>query len=229
MGVIDIIPISFNFGGVVGMKNFTDELVDIIIQGETPRLDAIMQDVAKKIQGDMVAVTYSALDMFYQDYMPPDRKYIRVDEYHKRHKMDKYGRVRDKNGRIIKKSAAKESLSETERRRANDRSLMTAMKAMKASGQPAIGVCRPIDGLFGYQAGVIFDEEVAKRMHHSDKGNGFTEWDIVEDFLWGVHGNEDVYTTTPSAGWVLYEYVSSYKPRLDMHYKSALRKYRNKY
>lgn len=211
------------------MKNFANTLADIIMQRETPRLQDIMQDVSKEIQKDFVEMTYSVLDAFYQDYMPPDRTYIRVDEYHARHKMDKYGRMRDKKGRIVKKLNARESQSNTERRRASDRSLMTAVRAMNASGQPAIGVCRPIDGFFGYQAGVIFDEEIASRMKHSVKGDNFTEWDIVEDFLWGVHGNESVYTTTPSAGYVLYEYVNSYKPRFDMHYKNALRKYKNKY
>lgn len=195
------------------MKDFTETLVNTIIERETPRLNNIMQEVAKKIQGDVVAVTYSAIDMFYQDYSP--EVYIRTDDYKKRH-----NNQRKKNGQFRQKKSAMEY------KRGRDVSLKSAIKTMEASGQPAIGVCRPLDGIFGYQAGVVFDESYfEKRMLHSVKGSNFTEWDIVEDFLWGVHGNESVHTTDPSAGWALYEYIDSYKPRFDKHYNDACKKF----
>ena len=199
------------------MKDFARTLADLIIERETPRLNNIMQEVAQKIQGDMVAVTYSVIDAFYEDYTHADgRIYIRTDEYKKKH-----NNQRDKSGKFRQKN------SKTEFIRGRDKSLMTAVKAMEASGQPAIGVCRPLDNRFGYQAGVIFDESYfEKKMKHSIKGDNFTEWDIVEDFLWGVHGNENVATTTPSAGWVLYEYVNSYKPKFDKHYNDACKKFK---
>ena len=66
------------------MKNFANTLADIIVENETPRLDNIMQEVSKKIQGDVVAVTYNVIDFFYQDYKP--QYYIRTDDYKKRFK-----------------------------------------------------------------------------------------------------------------------------------------------
>jgi len=192
------------------MKDFTDGLMTLISQNEAKRLDNVMYDVAQKIQGDLVAVTYNVIDAFYEDYTRDQgRTYIRTDEY--KHPRGKNGKFRYKN--------------RSEWKRSNDVSLRSAIKSME-SGVPAIGVCRPIDSRFGYQAGVIFDEEqLSKKMRHSVKGNNFTEWDIVEDFLWGVHGNEAVYTTTPSAGYVLYNYVNSYKTRFDKHYKDAIKKF----
>lgn len=203
------------------MKNFTNFMVDMILENERPRLENIMQEVAKNIQNDMVAVTYSLVDAFYSDYTQPPRVYIRTDDYKKRHKFDAKGRKHSR------KTGAPVKRSKTEAKRANDISLMSAVKALEVSGQPAIGICRPIDGVFGYQAGVVFDEGYFERnMKHTIKGNNFTEWDIVEDFLWGVHGNEAVYTTDPSAGWTLYEYLNSYKPKFDKHYNNALKKFK---
>ena len=195
------------------MKDFTNDLANFIVSNEKPRLDNIMREVAEKIQGDMISVTYSVIDAFYQGYSP--QVYIRTDTYRvsRSHPKDK------KSGQFRKKN-------KTELDRSGDVSLMSAIKSLGESGQPAIGVCRPLDGGFGYQAGVLFDESYfSKKMRHSVKGNNFTEWDIVEDFLWGVHGNESVATTTPSAGLVLYEYLNSYKPIFDMHYNNACKKF----
>jgi hypothetical protein len=194
------------------MRDFTDDLKTLIGQNEAERLNNIMYEVAKKIQGDVVAVTYNVIDAFYEDYSRANgRKYIRTDEY--KHPHGKGGKFRRKKK------------SEWDSSRSKDVNLMSAVKRME-NGEPAIGVCRPLDGMFGYQAGVIFDEEsVASKMKHSVKGNDFTEWDIVEDFLWGVHGNESVYTTTPSAGLALYDYINSYKTRFDKHYKDACKKF----
>ena len=195
------------------MKNFANTLADIIVENEIPRLDNIMQEVSKKIQGDVVAVTYNVIDFFYQDYKP--QYYIRTDDYKKR-----FNNQRNKKGQFKPKS------SEMQYRRGSDVSLRKAIKAMGDSGQPAIGVNQKLDGLFGYQAGVVFDEDYfTKKMKHSVKGSDFTEWDIVEDFLWGVHGNENVAVTTPSAGWALYDYINSYKPIFDRHYNDACKKF----
>lgn len=195
------------------MKSFVNDLVDLITENEKDRLNNIMYDVAQKIQGDVIAVTYNVIDAFYEDYtIDKGRVYIRTDEYKHPHGTD---------GKFRRKTNVERGSS-----RNNDVSLMTAIKRME-NGEPAIGVCRPLDGYFGYQAGVIFDEEtIANKMRHSSvNGKNFTEWDIVEDFLWGVHGNEAVYTTTPSAGWALCEYINSYKTRFDKHYNDALKKF----
>lgn len=204
-------------------RSFADAVAGAIIETEKARLNDIMGYVANKIQGDFVAVTYNVIDAFYADYTQPPRIYIRTDEYKKRHNLDKNGRKHDKKGHLSK-------MSKTEIRRKNDKSLMSAIKDLDESGQPAIGICQPIaiDGIIGYQAGVLFDEDYFNNesgMKHSVKGSNFTEWDIVEDFLWGVHGNESVYTTTPSAGYVLAQYIDTYQSRFDKHYKDACRKF----
>ena len=77
------------------MKDFTDDLATLIGQKEADRLDNIMYEVAQKIQGDVVAVTYNVIDAFYEDYTREDgRKYIRTDEY--KHPHGKGGKFRYK-------------------------------------------------------------------------------------------------------------------------------------
>lgn len=200
------------------MKASIDNLATLIGQQEADRLDDIMYEVAQKIQSDMVGVTYNVIDAYYEDYTKAKgRKYIRTDEYkHPR----KSGKFRQKK---------KSEVTSSKRR---DVSLKSAIKN-QPNDEPAIGVCRPLNGVYGYQAGVVFDEErVASKMRHSslfDKdGNqrtDFTEWDIVENFIFGVHGNESVYMTTPAAGDVLYDYLHAYKPNFDKHYNNACRKF----
>ena len=189
------------------MKDFTNGLVNLIIQNETPRLNDIMQEVSKKIQQDAIYKTKSVIDQFYQDYSP--KVYIRVDDYRATP-----SKRRDKKGnRLVRK-------------RDRNVSLRSAVTKDWNSDEPAIGVCRPLDGILGWEAGVLFDESYFQsHMKHSYKGSNFTEWDIVEDFLWGVHGNENVATTEPSAGYELYEFIENYRPRFDQHYKDACQKF----
>lgn len=189
------------------MKDFTNQLVNLIIQNETPRLNDIMQEVSKKIQRDTIQKTKDVIDRFYQDYSPP--VYIRVDDYR-----STPSKRRDKRGnRLVRK-------------RDRNVSLRSAVTKNWDSDQPAIGICRPLDGILGWEAGVLFDESYFKsHMKHSYKGANFTEWDIVEDFLWGVHGNESVAITDPSAGYELYEFIESYKSKFDQHYHNACQKF----
>lgn len=199
------------------MKNFVNDLADLIIENERERLDNIMYDVAKNIQSDVVAVTYRLIDAYYEDYTREmGRVYIRTDEY--KHPHGKKGRFRYKKK------------SEWASKRASDVSLRSAIKAMEG-GEPVVGICRPIDGTFGYQAGVLFDEErllEKAKMHHSVMGPNFEEWYIVENFLSGVHGNDDVHITTPSADMILDKYIYSYHTSFDKHYNNALNKYKAK-
>lgn len=193
------------------MKDFTNELVNLIIQNETPRLNNIMQEVSKNIQNDVIAKTYEVLDKFYQDYTREEgRVYIRVDEYRATP-----SKRRDKKGnRLVRKRDRNVSLRSA------------ILNGMMSNDEGAVGVCRPLDGILGWQAGVLFDESYFQRhMKHSHKGKNFTEWDIVEDFLWGVHGNESIYTTDPSAGYELNEFIETYKPRFDKHYDNACKKF----
>lgn len=198
------------------MKSFADVVADTIISQELPRLDKIMQYIAKKAQGDVIGVTYAVIDAYYQDYMPPARAYyIRTDEYKANHSHPK-----------SKKSGQFRNKTKTEWSRSNDVSLISAIKALGDSGQPAIGICRPLDGRWGYQAGVVFDPDYFEiAMHHENKG--FSEWDIVENFLFGQHGNgEAIHFTTPHADIVLRNYINSYKAKFDKHYNDACKKFK---
>ena len=132
------------------MKDFEKSLTNLIVTNERGRLSNVLGEVASKIQEDMVIATYGLIDAFYQDYQIPPRVYIRTDEYKAKH-----NNQRDKKGRWRQKK------SDMEFKRGRDVSLMTAIKAMNASGQPAIGVCKPLNGedwADGGYAGVIFDE-----------------------------------------------------------------------
>ena len=193
------------------MKDFTNELVNLIIQNETPRLNNIMQDVSKNIQKDTIQKTKDVVDKFYQDYTSEQgRVYIRVDEYR-----TTPSKRRNKNGnRLVRKRDRNVSLRSA------------ILNGVMSENEGAVGICRPLDGILGWEAGVLFDEGYFQsHMKHSDKGKNFTEWDIVEDFLWGVHGNESIYTTDPSAGYELYEFIETYKSKFDKHYNNACKKF----
>ena len=194
------------------MKNFVNSLTDLIIENEKERLNEIMYEVAQNVQKDVIEVTYKLIDAYYSDYTHDmGRVYIRTDEYH---------RPRGKNGRFKQKTNKTSKIN-----RSSDVSLRSAIKALE-NGEPAIGVCRPLDGSFGYQAGVVFDEEkLVSKMKHSVMGANFQEWYIVENFLAGVHGADDVYITAPSADMILDNYIYSYHSNFDKHYKNALNKH----
>ena len=50
------------------MKDFANALADRILKNETPKINKIMHEVADKIQGDVVGVTYKLIDMNYAHY-----------------------------------------------------------------------------------------------------------------------------------------------------------------
>lgn len=192
------------------MNNFTNELVNLIIQNETPRLNNVLQEVSKKIQNDVIQKTYEVVDKYYQDYTKEDgRVYIRVDEY----RATPSKRRNKKGNRLVRKRDRNVSL----------RSAIT--RGTMRDDEGAVGVCRPLDGILGWQAGVLFDEGYFQRhMKHSYK-HGFTEWNIVENFLEGIHGDESVYITEPSAGDELYMFIEGYKNTFDKHYEDACQKF----
>ena len=194
------------------MESFTDTLVDLIMTKEKPRLTNIMQYIAKNVQKDLIGVTRAVIDAYYQDYNP--EYYIRTDDYKAQHLHP----INKKNGQFRPKNR-------TEWNRSKDKSLRSAIQALTEGDQPAMGICRPLDGIFGYQAGVLFDPNKFKStMHHEHKG--FTEWDITENFLFGQHGNgEAIHFTEPHADIVLRNYIDSYKTKFDRHYNDACRKF----
>lgn len=58
------------------MKDFTDELVKLIIANEIPRIDKVMDEVTKRISTDFAGVMYGLIDKYYENYDPV--KYVRV-------------------------------------------------------------------------------------------------------------------------------------------------------
>lgn len=58
------------------MKNFTDELVNLIIANEASNVDKIMNEVTKKISVDFTTVMYGLIDKYYENYDPI--RYVRV-------------------------------------------------------------------------------------------------------------------------------------------------------
>lgn len=190
------------------MENFANALVDLIIEREKPRLENIMRYVADKIQTDVINETRRLTDEYYTSWYP--NVYVRTDDYISRHSIDKSGRKHNKKGHLIARSKAEAS-------RAGDVSLMKTMQALTAGSTPALGVCEPLGGVMGYQAGVLFDAGLFEgMMKHSVKG--ISEWSMVENFLAGKHGNAGQSASVSAA---LNNYIHSYQAMFHKHYNDA--------
>ena len=190
------------------MKKFTDALADLIIENEIPRIDNIMREVTKKISVDFAKEAFRLLDEYYDNYTPI--RYVRV-----------YGpkrKLRTKSGTTTRKP------------RGGQVSLHAAI-TRGGENNPAIGVS---GGSFeeGYFGGIAFDPGVfaGNGMRHIGKGSEFTEWNIVENFLFageGGYGDTRSYVgySYPSADQEMWAFMNAYDTQLDMHYKSALNKF----
>lgn len=193
------------------MKDFTNELVDLIIENEIPRLDKIMNEVTQKVRTDFAREVYRLLDEYYDNYTPI--RYVRV-----------YGakrKLRTKSGTTTRKP------------RAGQVSLHAAI-TRGGENAPAIGVA---GGSYydGYVGGVVLDEKKFKGngMRHIGKGKGFTEWNIVENFMFageGVgYGDWRSVSVSGFSGHSADEamnmFMDFYGPTLDKHYNDALKKF----
>ena len=198
------------------MKDFTDVLVDAIIENEMPRLDKIMNEVTEKIRDDFVAMTNSLIDDYYFDYTPI--RYIRV-----------YGakrRLRTKTGATTRQPRSKSEVS-----------LHAAINRMGTDENYAVSGGSYAEGYIG---GIIFDANYFKGngMRHIDKTGGVTEWNIVENFLFagdGVNGDGEklkgdirshITYGAPSADEMYQSMMDSYYPRLKKHFDDAVDKVR---
>lgn len=190
------------------MKKFTDALADLIIENEIPRIDNIMREVTEKISVDFAKEAFRLLDEYYDNYTPI--RYVRV-----------YGpkrKLRTKSGTTTRKP------------RGGQVSLHAAI-TRGGENNPAIGVS---GGSFkeGYFGGIAFDPNVLQGngMRHIGKGSGFTEWNIVENFLFageGGYGDIRSYVgySYPSADQEMWEFMNTYDTQLDMHYQNAFNKF----
>lgn len=192
------------------MKDFTNELVDLIIENEMPRIDKIMNEVTQKIRTDFAREVYRLLDEYYDNYTPI--RYVRV-----------YGakrKLRTKRGTTTRKP------------RAGQVSLHAAI-TRGGENAPAIGVA---GGSYydGYVGGVILDEEKFKGndMRHIGKGKDFDEWNIVENFMFAGEGvGYGDWRSVSVSGWsghsadeAMNMFMDFYGPTLDKYYNDALKK-----
>ena len=190
------------------MKKFTDALADLIIENEMPRIDNIMREVTKNISIDFATEAFRLVDEYYDNYTPIH--YVRV-----------YGpkrKLRTKSGKTSKKA------------RSGQVSLHAAI-TRGGEDAPAIGIS---GGSYeeGYFGGIGFDPSMFSEngMRHIGKGSRFSEWNIVENFLYaGEGGYGDIRSHIgyghPSADQELWAFMNAYDARLDMHYQNALNKF----
>lgn len=193
------------------MRDFTNELVDLIIEQESDRLNKIMKDVTENVMKDFAKETYKLLDEYYDNYTPI--RYVRV-----------YGgarKLRTKSGTTKRKP------------RGGQVSLHAAI-TRGGEDAPAIGVAGG-DYYSGYIGGIVLDESKFKEngMRHIGKGNGFSEWNIVQNFMFTGDGGYGDWRSTAESGWSgvsadteLNAFMNSYDSTLDMHYENALKKFK---
>lgn len=188
------------------MKDFTDILVDKIISRERDRIDAVMKEVTMNIQRDFAKKMYELLDEYYENYEPI--RYVRL-----------YGRKKKLRRGATKMKAKKGGVS------------LHAAIARGGFDAPAIGY---VGGDYdnGYYGGISFNPDYFKgqdnHIRHIGKGKNFTEWNIVENFLFaGEGGYGDIRSyidySHPSADAEMQAFMDSYGPTFDRHYQNALK------
>lgn len=194
------------------MKDFANIITDAIIRGETPRIDSIMRDVTDHIRDDFLQETYKLIDKYYDSYVPI--RYVRL-----------YGKkrtLRTKSG--------------TTKRRPKQGGISLHAAIMRMGMDPAYAIS---EGNYynGYRAGIIFDSNYfqGNGMRHIGKGSEFREWNIVENFLFAGEGHygdvryypeiSGVSYSEPSADAELMAFMNNYRPKFDMYYKNALKKF----
>lgn len=194
------------------MKDFTDVLMNAIIENEIPRIDKIMNEVTKKVSQDFAQETFRLLDEYYDNYTPI--RYVRV--YGQKRKL------RTKNGTTNRKP------------RTGQVSLHAAI-TRGGEEEPAIGV---YGGNYydGYVGGVVFDPSYFRDNGMRHIGKGISEWNIVENFLYageaGEHDLKGDWRSVSASGFdghsadeAMNMFMTFYGPTFDMHYKNALKKF----
>ena len=188
------------------MKDFTDQLVDLIIENEKPRIDKIMNEVTKKISTDFANTMFGLIDKYYENYDP-----IR------------YVRVYSKRGKYVKN---RKPLS----------GQVSLHAAITRSGADGAAISFSGGSYYdGYVGGIQFDESKFKGNGMRHVGKGISEWNIVENFLFAGTGvNSDGENLTgdwrsqieyehPSADAEMVAYMSTYGSTVDKYYKDALK------
>ena len=191
------------------MKDFTDRLVDLIIQNETSNVNKIMDEVTKKVSVDFAAKMFGLIDKYYETYEPVS--YVRV-----------YG----KRGNRMKNRHPKGGQ-------------VSLHAAITRGGVDSAAISFSGGSYYeGYVGGIQFDESKFQGNGMRHIGKGIEEWDIVENFLFAGQGvNSDMEKLKgdirsaidyeyPSADLEMIQYMSMYGSTLDKYYNDALKKIR---
>ena len=202
------------------MKNFTDELVNVIIEHEKKRLDGVLNEVSKQISIDFATHMFMLLDEYYDNYDP--HRYVRV-----------YG----KKGKYLQgKTPARgqESLH----------------AAVTRGGAENADLSKNIDKHYrdnqiSYVGGIEFDPDYFKdadnhmrhttRMSKDADGNKvarISEWNIIENFLYAGEGitsyGEPLKGDWRSVSKAGYNYPSAdeaMKIYMDFYYETFIKHY----
>ena len=192
------------------MKDFTDELVNLIIEDQRKHLDEGMEKVTKCISVDFTKKTFKLLDEYYDTYIP--KHYVRV--YGEKRKL------RTKSGTTARKP------------RGGQISLHAAV-TRGGEENAIIGVFGG-DYYSGYVGGVVFDEDNFKDSGMKHIGKGISEWNILENFLFAGTGvNSDMEPlkgdirshidySYSSADLELMNYMNTYGPTLEKYFKQYI-------
>jgi hypothetical protein len=191
------------------MKDFTDILVDKIISQERGRLDKVMKEVTTNIRRDFAEKMYELLDEYYENYEPI--RYVRL-----------YGRKKKLRRGATTMKSKKGGVS------------LHAAVTRGGIDAPAIGY---VGGSYDegyYFGGISFNSDYFtgedNNIRHIGKGKNFTEWNIVENFLFAGEGGYGDWRSTPESGWSgqsadteMQAFMDAYGPTFDKHYKNALK------
>lgn len=195
------------------MKDFTDVLIDAIIENEIPRIDKVMNYVTFMVSMDFRAKMIDLVDKYYDNYEPI--RYVRV--YGKRGAHAKNRKPRP--GQVSLHAAVTRGTGSS--------------GEGWASGDDSIAFS---GGSFydGYVGGLRFDESKFQGNGMRHIGKGISEWNIVENFLFAGSGvNADmeplkgdwrshIAYDEPSADLEMMMYMSTYD-KVDKYYQDALK------
>ena len=198
------------------MKDFTDKLVDTIIEHEKKRLDIVLNDVSKKISIDFATHMFMLLDEYYKNYDP--HRYVRVYE---------------KKGKYMQgKTPAPGQVS--------------LHAAVTRGGAENADLSKNIDKHYrsdqvSYVGGIEFDSDYFRdkdnHMRHTTRTtknedgtstSRISEWNIVENFLYAGEGvgkgdwRSEIAYAHPSADVAMKAYMDSYYTTFKIHYDNAL-------
>jgi hypothetical protein len=193
------------------MKDFTNQLVKLILENEKERLNNIMDEVMNNVSKDFAGEVFKLLDEYYDNYTPI--RYVRV--YGKKRKL------RTRSGTTSQKP------------RPGQVSLHAAI-TRSGDENAVIGV---VDGSYddgGWIGGVAFDPSMFKGNDMRHLGKGISEWNIVENFLFageaGEHNLKGDWRSVSASGYnhhsadeAMNIFMDFYDSRFDEHYRNALK------